>query len=308
MSSLRRTTNQSTREGATSRRHALSGVSTKSVRNLLHGGTAPGSPLRLRSKYELRSISFEGSKVLPWTTRSTTDAISRRGVLSRRCYGSVEMLPQIEQDGTDNGRRFRMENGDSPGEKEEMFGSPNIPILENPEYQTRWYFKYFLGKLHQNYVTSDHERNPLFLSVVMSEGGDQCVSHYRVILWRRTGAQRISLPFSANKTMTIRQILSNFFGLEKLDKAPREVLSPELQKDLLLLEEQEGSVNFKFGVIYAKEGQTTDDEMLSNEEKETEKRCDLSLKGGHDRPAGRVFFIVRRKWQPRFREVPRYSW
>ncbi|XP_047352106.1 GTPase-activating Rap/Ran-GAP domain-like protein 3 isoform X3 [Vespa velutina] len=292
MSSLRRTTNQSTREGATSRRHALSGVSTKSVRNLLHSGTAPGSPLRLRSKYELRSISFEGSKVLPWTTRSTTDAISRRGVLSRRCYGSVEMLPQIEQDGSDNGRRFRVENGDSPGEKEEMFGSPNIPILENPEYQTRWYFKYFLGKpflytiivtisriviilviVHQNYVASDHERNPLFLSVVMSEGGDQCVSHYRVILWRRTGAQKISLPFSANKTMTIRQILrrsicifsSNFFGLEKLDKAPREVLSPEIQKDLLLLEEQEGSVNFKFGVIYAKEGQTTDDEMLSNE-------------------------------------------
>nr|XP_050850022.1 GTPase-activating Rap/Ran-GAP domain-like protein 3 isoform X1 [Vespula vulgaris]XP_050850023.1 GTPase-activating Rap/Ran-GAP domain-like protein 3 isoform X1 [Vespula vulgaris] len=265
MSSLRRTTNQSTREGATSRRHAISGVSTKSVRNLLHSGTAPGSPLRLRSKYELRSISFEGSKVLPWTTRSTTDAISRRGVLSRRCYGSVEMLPQIEQDGSDNGRRFRVENGDSPGEKEEMFGSPNIPILENPEYQTRWYFKYFLGKLHQNYVASDHERNPLFLSVVMSEGGDQCVSHYRVILWRRTGAQKISLPFSANKTMTIRQILSNFFGLEKLDKAPREVLSPEIQKDLLLLEEQEGSVNFKFGVIYAKEGQTTDDEMLSNE-------------------------------------------
>lgn len=32
----------------------------------------------------------------------------------------------------------------------------------------------------------------------------------------------------------------------------------------MLLEEQEGSVNFKFGVIYAKEGQTTDDEMLSN--------------------------------------------
>ncbi|KAG7209557.1 hypothetical protein KM043_015635 [Ampulex compressa] len=196
---------------------------------------------------------------------SSTDAVSRRGVLSRRYYGSVEMLPQIEQDGTDNGRRFRVENGDSPGEKEEMFGSPSTPILENPEYQTRWYFKYFLGKLHQNYVAADQERNPLFLSVVTSEVSDQCVPHYRVILWRRTGAQKISLPYSANKTMTIRQILSNFFGLEKLDKAPREVFSPEIQKDLLLLEEQEGSVNFKFGVIYAKQGQTTDDEMLSNE-------------------------------------------
>ncbi|XP_011329684.1 GTPase-activating Rap/Ran-GAP domain-like protein 3 isoform X2 [Ooceraea biroi] len=265
MSSLRRTINQSTRENTSMRRHALSGPTTKSLKNVAHANAVPASPLRHRSKYELRSISLEGNKVLPWTTRSTTDAVSRRGVLSRRCYGSVEMLPQIEQDGTENGRRFRVENGDSLGEKEEMFGSPSTPILENPEYQTRWYFKYFLGKLHQNYIASDQERNPLFLSVVTSEVGDQCVPHYRVILWRRTGAQKISLPYSANKTITIRQILSNYYGLEKLDKAPREVFTPELQKDLLLLEEQEGSVNFKFGIIYAKEGQTTDDEMLSNE-------------------------------------------
>lgn len=30
--------------------------------------------------------------------------------------------------------------------RQQMFGSPSTPILENPEYQTRWYFKYFLGK------------------------------------------------------------------------------------------------------------------------------------------------------------------
>ena len=28
----------------------------------------------------------------------------------------------------------------------QMYGSPTTPVLENPEYQTRWYFKYFLGK------------------------------------------------------------------------------------------------------------------------------------------------------------------
>lgn len=38
----------------------------------------------------------------------------------------------------------------------------------------------------------------------------------------------------------------------------------DIQKDLLLLEEQEGSVNFKFGVVYMRPGQTCDDEMLSN--------------------------------------------
>ena len=37
-----------------------------------------------------------------------------------------------------------------------------------------------------------------------------------------------------------------------------------ISKDFLTLEEQEGSINFKFGIIYAKTGQTTDNEMLSN--------------------------------------------
>ncbi|XP_046415511.1 GTPase-activating Rap/Ran-GAP domain-like protein 3 isoform X5 [Neodiprion fabricii] len=275
MSSVRRT---ATAKGGTARRmgHVLIG-SSPSVRNLSPGNierdSNTGSPLHSRSKYELRSVSFEGSsRVLPWTTRSpATDTVSRRGVFSRRYYGSIEMLPQVEQDGLENGRRFRVENGDSLGEKEEMFGSPSTPVLENPENQTRWYFKYFLGKLHQNYVGSDQERSPIFLSVVLSEGaGDRCVPHYRAILWRRTGAQKISLPYMANKPMTVKQILSNFPGMDRLDKGPREIFSPDIQKDLLLLEEQEGSVNFKFGVVYAKEGQTTDDEMLSNE------------KGSHD--------------------------
>ena len=34
----------------------------------------------------------------------------------------------------------------------QIFGSPSTPILENPEYQTRWYFKYFLGKREYLYV------------------------------------------------------------------------------------------------------------------------------------------------------------
>lgn len=43
-----------------------------------------------------------------------------------------------------------------------------------------------------------------------------------------------------------------------------QITCAELQKDVLLLEEQEGSVNFKIGVMLMKPGQKTDDEMLSN--------------------------------------------
>lgn len=34
----------------------------------------------------------------------------------------------------------------------QVFGSPSTPILENPEHQTRWYFKYFLGKCESMYM------------------------------------------------------------------------------------------------------------------------------------------------------------
>lgn len=72
------------------------------------------------------------------------------------------------------------------------------------------------------------------------------------------------MPYTSNKVLTVKQILSNFPNMDKIEKGPKEIFSPDIQKDLLLLEEQEGSVNFKFGVIYMKQGQTTDDEILSN--------------------------------------------
>ncbi|XP_022084284.1 GTPase-activating Rap/Ran-GAP domain-like protein 3 isoform X2 [Acanthaster planci] len=52
----------------------------------------------------------------------------------------------------------------------------------------------------------------------------------------------------------------------KNGKVPERDIYSRIQKELLLLEEQEGSVNFKFGVLYAKEGQKSDDEMFSNED------------------------------------------
>lgn len=76
------------------------------------------------------------------------------------------------------------------------------------------------------------------------------------------GSQKLTLTYQHNKSITVKQIL-NHFQIET-DKSPKEILDPDVQKELLVLEEQEGSINFKFGVVYAKHGQLTDDEMLSN--------------------------------------------
>ncbi|XP_071447526.1 GTPase-activating Rap/Ran-GAP domain-like protein 3 isoform X1 [Hetaerina americana] len=199
---------------------------------------------------------------------------SRRGLLWRRQYGSVELIPRIEDgdgggagQGSGGGRRFRVESGETLAEKDEMFGSPCTPVIENPEYQTRWYFKYFLGKLHHNYVGClAGDKEPFFLSVVFGDvSSTHCAPHCKAILWKKTGTQKISLSYSSTKPMTVKQILSNFPNMEKIEKGPKEIFAPDIQKDLLLLEEQEGSVNFKFGVLLCRPGQNTDDEMLSNE-------------------------------------------
>ncbi|XP_033104198.1 GTPase-activating Rap/Ran-GAP domain-like protein 3 [Anneissia japonica] len=191
---------------------------------------------------------------------SAVDLPARRGVFSRRHYGSVELLVSCDSEGCYSGR-FRVEDG---SRDELSAASTGTDVhLENPENQTRWYFKYFLGKVHQNYVGLDVEKNVYFLSVVLTDANNHNVPQYRGILWRKQGTQKISVLYNPTKPMSVKGILKRFDI--RIDKTPKEIFTAEIQKELLLLEEQEGSVNFKFGVLYAKEGQTTDDDMFSNE-------------------------------------------
>ncbi|XP_040387393.1 GTPase-activating Rap/Ran-GAP domain-like protein 3 isoform X29 [Cygnus olor] len=218
---------------------------------------------------ELRSAEAVSSRLLGLTQRSVSEDLGcRRGEFSRKHYGSVELLISSDADGAiQRAGRFRVENGSSDENTDYTPGTWHRTDvhLENPEYYTRWYFKYFLGKVHQNYIGTDAEKNPFFLSVVLSDQNNQRVPQYHSILWRKTGTQKICLPYSPTKTLSVKSILSAM-SLEKFEKSPREIFHPEIQKDLLVLEEQEGSVNFKFGVLYAKDGQLTDDEMFSNDD------------------------------------------
>ncbi|XP_029024128.1 GTPase-activating Rap/Ran-GAP domain-like protein 3 isoform X2 [Betta splendens] len=217
--------------------------------------------MRKRALLLRKGCSFE------ITSSASEDLGCRRGDFSRKHYGSVELLISSDADGAiQRAGRFRVENGSSDETSDYAPGTwrRTDVHLENPEYHTRWFFKYFLGKVHQNYVGTDAEKNPFYLSVVLSDQNNQRVPQYRAILWRKTGTLKISLPYSPNKTLSVKSILSAM-NMDRFEKGPREILSPEIQKDLLVLEEQEGSVNFKFGVLYAKDGQLTDDEMFSNE-------------------------------------------
>lgn len=152
--------------------------------------------------------------------------------------------------------KFWEENGRASGRG--SVGSTHSAIhLENPESHLRWYFKYFLGTAHQNYYGKTAEKNMFILSVVKSD------EHYRAILWAKTGLQRIYLPVNLQKTRSPQSICQEFGDINVV-RAPREIKEAEIQRDLLYIEEQEGAINFKFGVLYRKKGQSTDNEILCN--------------------------------------------
>ncbi|KAM8933577.1 GTPase-activating Rap/Ran-GAP domain-like protein 3 isoform 2-T2 [Pelodytes ibericus] len=231
-------------------------------------GKDKSSIMRKRAALLRKGCSFEIQRATAIPGSSVSEDLGcRRGEFSRKHYGSVELLISSDADGAiQRAGRFRVENGSTDESIEYTPGTwrRTDVHLENPEYHTRWFFKYFLGKVHQNYIGTDAEKNPFFLSVVLSDQNNQRVPQYRAILWRKTGTQKICLSYCPTKTLSVKSILSAM-NLDRFEKSPREILNPEIQKDLLVLEEQEGSVNFKFGVLYAKDGQLTDDEMFSNE-------------------------------------------
>eukprot|EP00111_Clytia_hemisphaerica_P002541 TCONS_00007245-protein len=191
-------------------------------------------------------------------------------LIRKQYYGLIER-PNTSTDEENNPlarkqSRFRVEpsNGVSDDDNNQLIvRSPSLAKLENPEFQTRWYFKFFLGTVHNNYAFLDNTKEPRALSVCLTDAENHGIQQYRAILWQKSGCRRICFPSIPNKTFNPREVLS-YFGMEKIEKHPREIIAPEVQKELLVLEEQEGSVNFKFGVIYAKKGQRTDDEMFGN--------------------------------------------
>jgi len=206
-----------------------------------------------------RFLANRKSKGLEEEDSSPTVDLARRDVIfHKKIYGSVEALDG-ENQSEERNKRFRIE---TCSKDQEIMDIPAMPELENPENQTKWYYKYFLGKLHQNLIGQDNSKNVFILSILQEKSFGKC--QYRAILWIKEGPKRLRFR-SPGKSMTLKQILSNFGHLSKLEKIPREIVNPNIQKDILWLEKQEGSMNFKFGVIYAKTGQIMDDELFSNE-------------------------------------------
>ncbi|XP_053911951.1 rap1 GTPase-activating protein 1 isoform X4 [Cuculus canorus] len=108
------------------------------------------------------------------------------------------------------------------------------------------YRKHFLGKEHQNFYSSDMSLGYLVLSVKYEQSEKQ--ENLRLLLRTRTGTKHDLIPISC------------------LNEFPNAVQMAKASQLIVAFDEHVISNNFKFGVIYQKPGQTTEEEVFSNTE------------------------------------------
>ncbi|KAF2070071.1 hypothetical protein CYY_008609 [Polysphondylium violaceum] len=124
-----------------------------------------------------------------------------------------------------------------------------------------------------SFLGVDTKIGPMAFSLVKD-----LMDNYRGVLHTKSGAKTVSeesknINFSTNilgvsKKMKTKKIVSHMMNLlePNVDAKLLSLASnqSDLQKELLLLEERQTTSGFKFGLVYCRHGQITDDEIFSN--------------------------------------------
>ncbi|XP_061221435.1 rap1 GTPase-activating protein 1-like isoform X2 [Neopsephotus bourkii] len=126
------------------------------------------------------------------------------------------------------------------------------------------YRKHFLGKEHQNFYSSDMSLGYLVLSVKYEQIEKQ--ENLRLLLRTRTGTKHDLIPISClnefPNAVQMAKLVCEDVNVERFFP----VLYPKASQLIVAFDEHVISNNFKFGVIYQKPGQTTEEEVFSNTE------------------------------------------
>ena len=111
-------------------------------------------------------------------------------------------------------------------DRDDSLEIPTTPVLENPEHQTKWYYKYFLGKFHSNFVGQDIAGHTYVLSVLSERSFGK--TQQRAILWTKDGPKRLCMSSGKASGGGVgapnpKAILGHFGTSDKMEKPPREV-------------------------------------------------------------------------------------
>nr|XP_008536034.1 PREDICTED: rap1 GTPase-activating protein 1 [Equus przewalskii] len=158
------------------------------------------------------------------------------------------------------------------GTNHELTSIPETEPLQSPTAKVklecnptaRIYRKHFLGKEHFNYYSLDAALGHLVFSLKYDVIGDQ--EHLRLLLRTKCRTYHDVIPISC---------LTEFPNVVQMAKLVCEdvnvdrfypVLYPKASRLIVTFDEHVISNNFKFGVIYQKLGQTSEEELFSTNE------------------------------------------
>ncbi|XP_039508528.1 rap1 GTPase-activating protein 1 isoform X7 [Pimephales promelas] len=204
----------------------------------------------------------EQRSTLPPPLKTEEDYIpypSVHEVLGRQSPFPLILLPQFGGYWIE-GTNHKLSNGIDP----EQLLSPTSRFKLECNNTAKIYRKHFLGKEHFNYYTVDSALGHLVFSMKYDVIGDQ--EHLCLMLRTKMKTYHDVIPISC---------LTEFPNIVQMAKLVCEevnvdrffpVLYPKASRLIVTFDEHVISNNFKFGVIYQKFGQTSEEELFGNNE------------------------------------------
>ncbi|XP_058858052.1 rap1 GTPase-activating protein 1-like isoform X6 [Acipenser ruthenus] len=199
---------------------------------------------------------------LPPTLKTEDDYIpypSVHEVLARTSPFPLILLPQF------GGYWIEGTNHDlnSPPETEQLL-SPTARIKLECNTTAKLFRKHFLGKEHFNYYSTDSTLGHLVFSMKYDVIGDQ--EHLRLLLRTKLKTYHDVIPISCltefPNVVQMAKLICEDVNVDRFYP----VLYPKASRLIVTFDEHVISNNFKFGVIYQKFGQTSEEELFGNSE------------------------------------------
>lgn len=126
------------------------------------------------------------------------------------------------------------------------------------------YRRFFVGREHSSLIGSDENLGPVVLSIKTENVANQ--EHTRILLRLRTGTMHELVPSSClgstPSPARMAKLLNEQLNIDNF--VP--VLHPKASQLIANYDEHVLVTNFKFGVLYQKYGQTTEEELFCNNE------------------------------------------
>ncbi|XP_032087603.1 rap1 GTPase-activating protein 1 isoform X3 [Thamnophis elegans] len=142
--------------------------------------------------------------------------------------------------------------------------SPCCKVKLEGNHLARIYRKHFLGKEHFNYYSVDAALGHLVFSLKYDVIGDQ--EHLRLLLRTKSRSYHDVIPISCltefPNVVQMAKLVCEDVNLDRFYP----VLYPKASRLIVTFDEHVISNNFKFGVIYQKLGQTSEEELFSTTE------------------------------------------